>query len=219
MAHRVGRVVAVMEQVGVGGVARPALIHPVGLNQLEKRRRRQVKGLYRLLQGHHNRVFRRAGIAGLQFRLPPGQQGQAVGSGVSAKICRVNILRRRQQQGRVRRAGWGRRAARRGYGLIPQIINRAAVGIDGVNVAQFIFGQQTGADGEVLIMSAGQPLTIAVSSLPVPGGRISYVNELRGFRSLDFNGRCPGFHIRFLFPYRTRPAQATVVPAKAGMTG
>ena len=86
VAYRVGRVVAVMEQVGVGGVTLPALVHPVSLNQFEKRLRRQVKSLDGLLQGHHNRVFRRSGVAGLQLRLPNIQQGQAVGAHIPVEV-------------------------------------------------------------------------------------------------------------------------------------
>ena len=79
MAHRIGRMVAIIKQVVIGRVTLIALVHAVGLNQFQERLPRNLKGMDGLLKGNHHRMGRNARIAGFQLSLPPFKEAQPIG--------------------------------------------------------------------------------------------------------------------------------------------
>ena len=86
MAHRVGGVVAVAQQVLVSPVAMRPLVHAVGLYELKERLLGNVETLNRLRKGNGYGVAGAGGVAAAQLLLPRVQEAQAVSLGLVAQV-------------------------------------------------------------------------------------------------------------------------------------
>ena len=88
-ADGVGGVLAVAEQVLVGGEAPAPLVHAVGLDQLAERGVGDAEAADGVLEGDHDGLGRRAAVGEDQLPLPLVEQREAVALRLVAKVVGV----------------------------------------------------------------------------------------------------------------------------------